>query len=328
MNTFGAIFVFVLAIAAVHSQGNGTDAPPPLETTVVLTTLPPTDPPTTPTTTTQAPEPENTTTTAAPTTPTTTPTPEPTPAENTTTTEAPTTPTTTTEEPTTPTTTPSTPPTTVPTTAGPTTSQEPLTTVAPPTVGTFNNSCIRMVMNAHANVSYVNAANETVLTAIALPTTGATVAPNCTVTATEATLVISFVSAGVTDGVLTFTFTLADGNYKLSAVALTATIETVDVTASAANLALFSTDKGQSYSCNSEQTVALDAGSLLIKDAQVQAFMDDSAAFAAGVECPEDSKTSNIVPIAVGASLAALVVIVLIAYLISRKRNQRGYESV
>lgn len=41
-----------------------------------------------------------------------------------------------------------------------------------------------------------------------------------------------------------------------------------------------------------------------------------------------DAETSNIVPIAVGAALAALVVIVLIAYLISRNRNKRGYESV
>ena len=45
-------------------------------------------------------------------------------------------------------------------------------------------------------------------------------------------------------------------------------------------------------------------------------------------ECPADAETSNIVPIAVGAALAALVLIVLIAYLISRNRSQRGYESV
>ncbi len=45
-------------------------------------------------------------------------------------------------------------------------------------------------------------------------------------------------------------------------------------------------------------------------------------------ECAADSETSNIVPIAVGAALAALVVIVLIAYLISRSRNKGGYESV
>ena len=44
--------------------------------------------------------------------------------------------------------------------------------------------------------------------------------------------------------------------------------------------------------------------------------------------CPEDVAISNIVPIAVGAALAGLVVIVLIAYLIGRRRTKRGYESV
>jgi lysosomal-associated membrane protein 1/2 len=38
---------------------------------------------------------------------------------------------------------------------------------------------------------------------------------------------------------------------------------------------------------------------------------------------------TDIVPIAVGASLAGLVVVVLIAYLIGRRRSRaRGYQSV
>ena len=45
-------------------------------------------------------------------------------------------------------------------------------------------------------------------------------------------------------------------------------------------------------------------------------------------ECSTDAKTNSIVPIAVGAALAGLVVIVLIAYLIGRRRNRKGYESV
>ena len=44
--------------------------------------------------------------------------------------------------------------------------------------------------------------------------------------------------------------------------------------------------------------------------------------------CNEDTSVSNIVPIAVGAALAGLVLIVLVAYLIGRSRNKRGYESV
>ena len=37
---------------------------------------------------------------------------------------------------------------------------------------------------------------------------------------------------------------------------------------------------------------------------------------------------NNVVPIAVGAALAVLVVIVLILYLVGRRKHQRGYETV
>ncbi|VDO20095.1 unnamed protein product [Haemonchus placei] len=46
-------------------------------------------------------------------------------------------------------------------------------------------------------------------------------------------------------------------------------------------------------------------------------------------QCLLDSRTSDIVPIIVGACLAGLVVIVLVAYLIGRARAKRqGYASV
>ena len=42
----------------------------------------------------------------------------------------------------------------------------------------------------------------------------------------------------------------------------------------------------------------------------------------------DDEKDSNLVPIIVGACLAVLVIIVLIAYLIGRRRSRTGYQSV
>jgi len=45
-------------------------------------------------------------------------------------------------------------------------------------------------------------------------------------------------------------------------------------------------------------------------------------------KCKEDKTTSNIVPIVVGAVLTGMIVIVLIAYLIGRRNNKSGYESV
>ncbi len=58
---------------------------------------------------------------------------------------------------------------------------------------------------------------------------------------------------------------------------------------------------------------------------------DNTLAFCAGVVCPESVQTGNkIVPIAVGAALAGLVIVVLIAYLIGRLRNRKksSYEAL
>lgn len=56
-------------------------------------------------------------------------------------------------------------------------------------------------------------------------------------------------------------------------------------------------------------------------------------------ECPQDSTTpttartptkkpSDVIPIAVGCALAGLVLIVLIAYVIGRRKSHSGYEKV
>jgi len=46
------------------------------------------------------------------------------------------------------------------------------------------------------------------------------------------------------------------------------------------------------------------------------------------VDCKDDRAVSNLVPIIVGGALGGLILIVLIAYLIGRKRSRRGYEQV
>jgi len=61
------------------------------------------------------------------------------------------------------------------------------------------------------------------------------------------------------------------------------------------------------------------------------AFRDDGRAIPTGFRTPLDCdyQPNDIVPIAVGVCLAALVIVVLIAYMVGRRRNrQRGYQSV
>ncbi|KAI4486861.1 hypothetical protein M0802_012281, partial [Mischocyttarus mexicanus] len=98
------------------------------------------------------------------------------------------------------------------------------------------------------------------------------------------------------------------------------------------NTTLFSTGLSNSYRCLKQQNVTFDSnkttGYLMMSDLQFQAFKADKEVnFGEAKDCKLD--TPDIVPIAVGCALAGLVVIVLIAYLIGRKRSQsRGYLSM
>lgn len=86
-----------------------------------------------------------------------------------------------------------------------------------------------------------------------------------------------------------------------------------------------------SYLCDSDTTTGLKDGlQLKTTDFQYTALQSNVTKFGDKdvAECSADAKTSSVVPIAVGAALAGLVVIVLIAYLIGRRRNRKGYESV
>lgn len=64
-------------------------------------------------------------------------------------------------------------------------------------------------------------------------------------------------------------------------------------------------------------------------DFRIEPFVPSTAnGFGLMERCDADKMHNNVVPIAVGAALAVLVVIVLILYLIGRRKHQRGYETV
>jgi len=102
------------------------------------------------------------------------------------------------------------------------------------------------------------------------------------------------------------------------------------------NAGLYETKLNNSYRCNSEDVVTLNGDAstkafVHLSNLQMEAFRtqtDDK--FSSAVDCAADGVvTSDLVPIAVGCALAALVIVVLIAYLIGRRRaRQRGYQSV
>ncbi|XP_033761132.1 lysosome-associated membrane glycoprotein 1-like [Pecten maximus] len=94
----------------------------------------------------------------------------------------------------------------------------------------------------------------------------------------------------------------------------------------------FSAKKSGSYECNSKLNLDLNNGvTLNTNNLRVMAFSTaNTTNFPSDnlSECPLDSDTNSVVPIAVGAALAGLVIIVLIAYLIGRRRSRSGYQQV
>jgi len=84
-----------------------------------------------------------------------------------------------------------------------------------------------------------------------------------------------------------------------------------------------------SYHCNREQTLNATDGFLIISKVQFEAFRGNNGkTFSAAKDC-DSNITPDIVPIAVGISLIALIVVVLIAYIVGRRRQQaRGYLNI
>lgn len=84
-----------------------------------------------------------------------------------------------------------------------------------------------------------------------------------------------------------------------------------------------------SYHCNREQRLNATDGFLTVSKVQFEAFKkDNNQKFSAAKDC-DSNITPDIVPIAVGISLIALIVVVLIAYIVGRRRQQaRGYLNI
>jgi lysosomal-associated membrane protein 1/2 len=105
------------------------------------------------------------------------------------------------------------------------------------------------------------------------------------------------------------------------------------------NESLFTNERASSYRCNTKTSIKsfntdknVTITSVDIENLRIQPFVDDAQEFsdyAVEKVCSADiDKNSNLIPIIVGACLAVLVIIVLLAYLIGRRRSRNGYQSV
>ncbi|XP_044045620.1 lysosome-associated membrane glycoprotein 1a [Siniperca chuatsi] len=225
-------------------------------------------------------------------------------------------------------------------TTAPSTTASTTTTAAPaptppgtPEQGTYSvknrngTVCLLAQMGLQFNVSYFSLSqNKTVQELVNLTPNLTSSSGSCE--ASSATLVLTEERTTT----LNFTFTLnsTSNKYHLSGITLLANWPEMTAPFSASNTSLdyLRSTLGHSYMCNAEQTlVVVPAFSLNTFRLQVQPFEVTTNQFATAEECQMD-QDQMLIPIIVGAALAGLVLIVLIAYLIGRKRSHAGYQTI
>ncbi|XP_059942571.1 lysosome-associated membrane glycoprotein 2 isoform X1 [Mesoplodon densirostris] len=92
------------------------------------------------------------------------------------------------------------------------------------------------------------------------------------------------------------------------------------------NLSYWDAPLGSSYMCNKEQTVSVSrAFQINTFDLRVQPFNVMEGKYSTAQDCSADDD-NFLVPIAVGAALAGVLILVLLAYFIGLKRHHAGYE--
>lgn len=222
------------------------------------------------------------------------------------------------------------------------TTPEPVVPVPAPKPGKWmvnetNQTCIIVNMAVQFNVSYINKENKTVSKLFNLPDNA-----NKTVVTGECGKIEQYLRLSFNDTKnVTNNFTLhfvkneAAKQYSFHHLEV-ALLNPNNTVLLVHNTTLVSgTGLSNSYRCLKQQnfTLALNGtdknmGYLLISDLQFQAFKtENNKDFGEVKDCKLD--TPDIVPIAVGCALAGLVVIVLIAYLMGRRRSQAsGYSSM
>uniref|UniRef100_A0A4W6FRS1 Lysosomal-associated membrane protein 2 n=1 Tax=Lates calcarifer TaxID=8187 RepID=A0A4W6FRS1_LATCA len=126
-----------------------------------------------------------------------------------------------------------------------------------------------------------------------------------------------------------FTFTNDTSKFRLHALNFTAkTSSGVEFSEANTNLSLWEAALGSSYMCNKEQNYTItNLLTLYTFNLQVQPFEVKKDVFSTAHECSLDD-TSILIPIIVGAALAGLILIVVIAYVIGRRKTYVGYQTL
>ncbi|XP_055849096.1 lysosome-associated membrane glycoprotein 1 [Episyrphus balteatus] len=261
----------------------------------------------------------STTTTVAPTTTTPAP-PKPTAAPTTTTTSAPDT-----------------------TTVGPVTTPSPNPVPIPePPMGRWNTTCILLQMATQLNFTYATADNKTARAIYNIPASATLHDVNCESNNTQE-IVLNWGPEKAIHSIAIY-FERNNTNVNVHTIMVTLPIDAEEFVNPKANQSvqliyrgdIFEAPSHMSYHCTRPQIFNVTEtinetsviGTIRLSDVQMEAFRsDNSTSFSSARDC-DSSETPDIVPIAVGIALVALILIVLVSYLCARRRSTaRGYMS-
>ncbi|NXG68486.1 LAMP1 protein, partial [Baryphthengus martii] len=225
-----------------------------------------------------------------------------------------------------------------PTTPRQTTSQAPTTSPAPtasppdPAVGKYNvtgpnGTCVLAYMGLQLNITYLKKDEKMGLNVLNFVPPNTTSSGRCD--NTSALLHLTFEKTSVT---FHFALNASTEKFFLQGVnvstILPAEAKVPEFEASNNSMSELRATVGNSYKCSVEENLQVTDKALVnVFNVQVQVFKIDGDKFGAVEECQMD-ENNMLIPIIVGAALAGLVLIVLIAYLIGRKRSHAGYQTI
>lgn len=192
--------------------------------------------------------------------------------------------------------------------------------------GTSGTACLLARFGLHLNITYKKKDDKNASYEFNINPHNITAIGNC-----SKNVVTLQLSSGQVFLLFSFTLNATENKFYLGHVHVNTTIldaKDPRFNVDSGSLSFLQATTSKSYKCNSKQTLQItDNFSIDTYNLQVQAFGIDGNKFGPVVECAAD-QNGMLVPIVVGAALAGLVLIVLIAYLIGRKRSHAGYQTI
>uniref|UniRef100_A0A8C8VFB8 Lysosome-associated membrane glycoprotein 1 n=1 Tax=Pelusios castaneus TaxID=367368 RepID=A0A8C8VFB8_9SAUR len=213
-----------------------------------------------------------------------------------------------------------------------TTSQTPTTPPPNPATGKYNvtgtnGTCVLAHMGLQLNVSYDKKDRKTGLEVLNFAPENTSFTGSCD--SSSAFLNLTFEKTAL---VFHFLLNTSTDKFFLQGVTVNTTLPSEATTPNfeAVNNSMneLRATVGNSFKCSAEEKLRVeDRVFVNVFNVWVQVFKINGNKFGAVEECQLD-ENNMVIPIIVGAALAGLVLIVLVAYLIGRKRSHAGYQTI